>query len=351
LEKKRAEHKRLIIESKKECWIEFTSTFNSNTPSSTIYENIRKIKGKEPRKINILREGDRSYSTIQEIAEKFAEYFSDSTNEQRYDREFQQFKEQEEQKILEFGDQNDEYYNKIISKREMDEVLQIKKKTQSTGPDNVSYAMIQNMPEKGKAYCLNMFNKFLNENFFPKQWKDSIILPFPKANKDHSNPANYRPISLTSCICKVMEKIMNNRLRTYLEMNKIVNNIQCGGTEKRSTEDHLVRMEVEIRKAFVNSEHFVAVMFDIEKAYDNVWKYGLMRDLYEMGMRGNLPKYIQNFLTNRTFKVKINQYQSERKEQQTGIPQGSVLSVTLFIIKINKLSETIPKEPGFHAST
>ncbi|GBM46239.1 RNA-directed DNA polymerase from mobile element jockey [Araneus ventricosus] len=89
-------------------------------------------------------------------------------------------------------------------------------------------------------------------------------------------------------------------------------------------------------------------MFDMEKAYDRTWRYGIMRDLYRIGLRGNLPIFIENFLGTRTFRVRLGNVLSDSFYQNEGVPQGSVLSVILFIIKINDIIKTLP--PFVHGS-
>ena len=68
---------------------------------------------------------------------------------------------------------------------------------------------------------------------------------------------------------------------------------------------HLVRLETFVREAFIKKEHLTAVFFDLEKAYDTTWKYGIMRDLSDFGLKGRLPIFIDNFLSNRNFKVRV----------------------------------------------
>ena len=85
----------------------------------------------------------------------------------------------------------------------------------------------------------------------------------------------------------------------------------------------------------------VAVFFDLEKAYDTTWKYGILNDLYDMGPRGQLPIFITNFLNNRKFKVRLRTVMLDSFEQENGVPQGSILSVTLFGIKINSIVKSI----------
>ena len=99
----------------------------------------------------------------------------------------------------------------------------------------------------------------------------------------------------------------------------------------------MVRLETFIREVFIEKEHLLAVFFDLEKAYDTTWKYGIMNGLHEIGLRGRQPIFVQNFLSNREFKVRVGSTLSEAYNQEQGLPQGSILSVTLFNLKINNI--------------
>jgi hypothetical protein len=80
---------------------------------------------------------------------------------------------------------------------------------------------------------------------------------------------------------------------------------------------------------------------DLEKAYDTTWKYGILKDLFDMGLKAKLPNFISNFLSDREFNVGVNSTYSDNQEQEMGVPQGSILSVTLFSIKINSLAKIL----------
>ena len=153
---------------------------------------------------------------------------------------------------------------------------------------------------------------------------------------------------LTSCLCKTLERMINNRLIWFLESNGLISNFQCGFRSKRSTVDHLVRLETFVREAFIKKEHLTAVFFDLEKAYDTTWKYGIMRDLNDFGLKGRLPHFIDSFLSNRNFKVRVGTTLSDLQGQEEGVPQGSILSVTLFSIKINNIVKAL--NPGVDCS-
>ena len=189
---------------------------------------------------------------------------------------------------------------------------------------------------------LQIINKYWNTQTFPDSWREALLLPIPKPGKDHQNPINFRPIALTSCLCKTVERMVNERLVHYLEKRNILTKFQAGFRAQRSTLDQLVRLDTFIREAFNNGDHVVGVFFDLAKAYDTTWKYGIMRDLHTMGLRGNLPIFIQNFLSERTFHILLGATLYEDKfSQEEGVPQGAILSTTLFNVKLNDIAKAL----------
>ena len=210
------------------------------------------------------------------------------------------------------------------------------------GPDEIHYQMLKHLPEVSVVSLLEIFNNIWQTGSFPSDWTEAIVIPFPKPDKDHSKPENYRPIALTSCLCKTFERMVNNRLTWFLESNGVLTELQSGFRKGRSTTDQLVRLESFVREAFVRGEHAVAVFFDLEKAYDTTWKYGILQDLENTGLTGRLPIFIANFLDNRKFRVKAGSYLSDTFKQEMGVPQGCILSVTLFVLKINSIVKCLP---------
>jgi hypothetical protein len=136
-----------------------------------------------------------------------------------------------------------------------------------------------------------------------------------------------------------MERMINARLVWFRESNGLLSNIQCGFRQGRNTLDHPVRFETFIRNAFATKEHAVSVFPDLEKAYDTTWKYGILKDLFDMGLKGKLPNFISNLLTDREFNVGVNSTYSDIQEQEMRVPQGSILSVTFLSININSLAK------------
>ena len=341
----RAQHTNMCKNAKKEDWQKFTTDLKRGAPESQVYNKLRKIKGKPPTKINILQENGIVYSTCAEISSQLANNFRKASSTNNYDEEFSNLKRNKEQNPIEFGQSNNIYNSDFTQ----EEFLYSLNKTRNTAPgqDQVNYDMIKKLPPHAQQHILKLYNKFFRETFFPEQWIHAVIIAIPKPGKDHSSPTNYRPIALLSCLCKLMERMINERLTEYLLIHNVITPEQCGCTKGKSTLDHLTRMENSVRTAFAHNQHYISIFFDIEKAYDMTWRRGILEDLYNCGMRGNLPKYIEAFLKKRLFRVNTKGHMSQTEIQENGVPQGSPLSPTLFALKVNSIATLIPSDPGF----
>ena len=122
-----------------------------------------------------------------------------------------------------------------------------------------------------------------------------------------------------------------------LGANNWLSPTQNGFRQFRSTTDHLVQLESNICNAFSNNLHVIAVAMDIEKTYEMIWKKRIITILEEKGITGRVIDYIENFLKDRSIQVRINNTLSQIIETQNGVPQGSVMRVTLFLIAINDI--------------
>jgi potassium voltage-gated channel Eag-related subfamily H protein 8 len=144
---------------------------------------------------------------------------------------------------------NLEEYNRPFS---LDELRKSLDKAHDTacGSDDIHYQFLKHLPESALQTLLDLMNDIWETGDLSSIWKLANVIPIPKPGKDHSEPSNYPPIALTSCICKTMEWIINARLVWFLESNGLLSNIQCGFRHGRSTLDHLVCFETFIRNAF-----------------------------------------------------------------------------------------------------
>ena len=198
--------------------------------------------------------------------------------------------------------------------------------------------MLKHLPETALDTLLHIFNGIWTTGvFFSESWRLATIIPIPKPGKDHAEPKNYRPIALIIWLCKTLERMINKRLIWNFEYNTLITKFQSGFRAERSTNDNLVRLETFIRNAFIKREHVVAVFFDLEKAYDTTWRYGILKDLHNFGLKGRLPNFIDSSLEDRTIQVRLGSTLSGLYDQEQGVPQGAILSTTLFNVKLNDI--------------
>ena len=134
-----------------------------------------------------------------------------------------------------------------------------KAKPSAPGGDQVSYVMLKHLGERGMEKLLELYNRVGVEGKLPSVWKEAVVIPIRKPGKDPGKPSSYRPIALTSNICKIMERLVTERLTYELEKKGLLTSGQSGFRKGRHTMDAVVRLENEIRKAQANKESVVVV--------------------------------------------------------------------------------------------
>ena len=145
-------------------------------------------------------------------------------------------------------------------------------KDSAPGPADIIISMIKHLTTPATHTLLKALNKLWEARVYPEQWSKEIKSPFLKPGKDPNLPSSYRPISLTSCIWKLFERMVNHRLMWFREKNNVLYPEQSGFRKHRSTIDALTQLTCHIEKGFKEKKHTVAVFFDLEKAYDTVWR-------------------------------------------------------------------------------
>ncbi|GFW79517.1 probable RNA-directed DNA polymerase from transposon X-element [Trichonephila clavipes] len=182
--------------------------------------------------------------------------------------------------------------------------------------------MLKIFPIKLILILTILINKILKFNHFPDNWKEAIIFPINKPGKDPHLASSYRPISLLSTIGKLTESIILHRLKNFINENNLLNPNQYGFTNKLSTLHPLLRLTEHISEGFQKKKSTGAVFLDIQKAFDRVWINRLTFKLISYKIP---PPLIHSYLTNRAFRIRINETLSNEHSVSAGCPQGYLL--------------------------
>ena len=334
-----------IRQSKQDHWNKFLESINSYTSAKEVWSKIQAIKGKNKNKqISGLKIGENKIvDQKKDIANELGKHFQNISNGKNSSEAFKKYRAGKDKNI---NFENTERTSEINLSIKISELKNILKTSRDTAPgeDGIPYIMIRQLSQESQKYLLDFYNYIFLNDTFPEKWKESVIIPILKPGKDSTEASSYRPIALISCLSKILEKILNKRLMWYLEKNNLLDKTQCGYRPGRSAPDHLVRLTSDIQQAFVTNKYHISIFLDIEKAYDTCWKQVILDQLVKFNINGHLAWYIQNFLENRSIKVKIGDKLSEKFLLDLGVPQGSSISCTLFLLAINTILDFIPPE-------
>ena len=181
-----------------------------------------------------------------------------------------------------------------------------------------------------------IFNKCINDGYFPDKLKVAQVIPIYKAG-DPTRPNNFRPISILTIFSKIFEKHIYNELLIYIEQNNVINDQQCGFRKGVSTNIAIAKFIKEVICGLNENKYGIGIFLDLQKAFDMVNHDILLCKLNHYGIRGIPYNLIKSFLSNRLQYVKLNSTKSEIAKSSLGTPQGSILSPLLFIIFINDI--------------
>ena len=214
----------------------------------------------------------------------------------------------------------------------------------ASGPDEIPARMLQSLSTELAPALTAIFTQSVEEGALPKQWKTAWIAPvFKKGGR--SDPANYRPVSLTSIACKMLEHILCTHIRRHLDTHDILGPENHGFRAKHSTETQLLLTTHDLLKNKDAGKQLDVIILDFSKAFDTVPHRRLLGKLENCGVKGSLLRWIESFLVGRSQSVLVDGSRSREEDVLSGVPQGTVLGPLLFILYINDLPSQV------HSST
>ena len=331
-----------VKKAKQESWRDYCSRITSDTPISQLWNHVKRLRTPFVRKSQpfivpnaVITD---SYSKAQALSLHYEQLLTCPTPSP-YPRHV----------ILPLAValHNDTHspINEPFSLHELEGSVICLKKT-SPGLDRVHNSHLMHLPLDHKKWLLDLFNQSLHSAIVPKSWKVALIVPIPKPAKCLTSVSSYRPISLLSCISKLLEALINKRLGFFLEKNDSLRPSQGGFRRRLAGVDQIARLEAAIRTALTNRSPLVAVFCDLSNAFDRVWHTGLLYKLSQCGVHGALLRWLRAYLADRSFCVQFEGQTSSSRKIKSGVPQGAILSPLLF----NVMMRDLPSVLGVHTA-
>ncbi|XP_076393339.1 uncharacterized protein LOC143265397 [Megachile rotundata] len=330
----RGRMKNTIKKKKREAWEEFISGIRHKGNIGEMWKKIRSLtKGvmtEEQCNMGMWEVQKMEEEEVRKLVE--SEYCrrceereedgGEMTGEERNEENTRTTNETEEEE----GEEEEErWITRDLEMEELEWALRNVKGKSAPGEDGIGYDVLKWCTGGWKEAILSMYNEVWRGRAVPASWKKAIVKFIPKPQK-----RALRPISLMNCIGKLMEKMVNERLRIWAEEEKKMDNNQNGFRKGRSTMDNISILVNGIRESWGKGKKVVAAFVDVKAAYDNVRHEEMTRRLRELNCPGRIRKYIGEWLEKRKIVIRTLGGGAMEMELLKGLPQGSVLSPLLY---------------------
>ena len=332
----------MIRKEKEERWKEYVSELDTKTDSRQVWRTIRNLDGRvAPRKENeVLVCDGKAYVGDRQKAKQFAKVYKKVSKISKGPRD--RTIKRKNREFLNERPQTRTKYETEITWEELERVITDASTNKAAGDDDIPYDIIKALGPRAKKSILHIYNKVWNGEQIPQRWRTAVIKPLLKEGKDPKAPGSFRPIALTACLGKLLEKIVADRLSAFMETNNLLNPNQAGFRKERCTTDQVLKLvQVASDKIHENKEGSTTLVtfFDFSRAYDKVWREGLISKMIKLNVPYQFIKYTRLFLSARRTVVDINGVKSDRFYLNEGLPQGSAISPLLFLLFINDITE------------
>ena len=267
--KARAEFTREKLLQTRKQWYEKTASLNLEKDSSKLWSLTKVLNEEAPSRSKTVLHVHNMLLTDKKAANEFAQLYRRESTLPLTTKKVGDMKEKLKQEEKQKNDPSP-CLNSTLKISELNSAIRSLKPKKAPGPDGVSNDMLKHLGPVARKMLLEIFNRSWNKGLVPEVWKTAHLVPVLKKGKDKTDPSSYRPISLLSCVGKLMERVITRRLTWFLETNNVFSPSQTGYRQHRNTEDQLALLTQDIEISFQEKRKLLAVFFDLSKAFDRV---------------------------------------------------------------------------------